>query len=109
MDRDKGVDSNEPSKVENDDDDVDIFGDEDFDEAILEAVEKVEEDECPDPPSQEHLACLKTYFGHASFKDLQWKTIRALIYKKQDQITVMATGYGKSLIYQVYAILSRNG
>ena len=77
-----------------------MFGD-DLDEDILEAVEQVE-DQGDRDPNQEELNCLQKYFGHMAFKPLQWKIIRNIMHKKKDQLTVMATGYGKSLIYQVY-------
>lgn len=81
-------------------DEDDLFGD-DIDDDILDAVAQVEEDENPSPPTPKHLAVLQKYFGHTAFKDLQWKIIHSLMVKKKDQLTIMATGYGKSLIYQV--------
>lgn len=63
-----------------------------------------EEEECFDPllpvPSESHITCLKTYFGHSSFKPVQWKVINSLIEDRRDNLVVMATGYGKSLCYQ---------
>uniref|UniRef100_A0A8C9EK05 DNA 3'-5' helicase n=1 Tax=Pavo cristatus TaxID=9049 RepID=A0A8C9EK05_PAVCR len=68
-----------------------------------EVVEE-EEEECWDPslsvPSEIHIACLKMYFGHSSFKPVQWKVIRSVLEDKRDNLVVMATGYGKSLCYQ---------
>ncbi|NWU72009.1 WRN helicase, partial [Pterocles burchelli] len=63
-----------------------------------------EEEECLDPllpvPSESHVACLKTYFGHSSFKPVQWKVINSVLEDRRDNLVVMATGYGKSLCYQ---------
>ncbi|KGL93947.1 Werner syndrome ATP-dependent helicase, partial [Charadrius vociferus] len=68
-----------------------------------EGIEEVEE-ECLDPllpvPSESHIACLKTHFGHSSFKPVQWKVINSVIEDRRDNLVVMATGYGKSLCYQ---------
>ncbi|KAM4671539.1 bifunctional 3'-5' exonuclease/ATP-dependent helicase WRN isoform 5-T5 [Amazona ochrocephala] len=74
-------------------------GDGDEDEGVEE-----EEEECLDPllplPSERHITCLKTYFGHSSFKPVQWKVINSLLEDRRDNLVVMATGYGKSLCYQ---------
>ncbi|NXW24710.1 WRN helicase, partial [Circaetus pectoralis] len=63
-----------------------------------------EEEECLDPllpvPSESHITCLKTYFGHSSFKPVQWKVINSVLEDRRDNLVVMATGYGKSLCYQ---------
>ncbi|KFW64218.1 Werner syndrome ATP-dependent helicase, partial [Pygoscelis adeliae] len=63
-----------------------------------------EEEECLDPllpvPSESHITCLKTYFGHSSFKLVQWKVINSVLEDRRDNLVVMATGYGKSLCYQ---------
>ncbi|NWQ87707.1 WRN helicase, partial [Burhinus bistriatus] len=76
---------------------VALDGDED------EGIEE-EEEECLDPllpvPSESHITCLKTHFGHSSFKPVQWKVINSVIEDRRDNLVVMATGYGKSLCYQ---------
>ncbi|KFU91231.1 Werner syndrome ATP-dependent helicase, partial [Chaetura pelagica] len=63
-----------------------------------------EEEECLDPslpvPTESHIRCLKTYFGHSSFKLVQWKVINSVLEDRRDNLVVMATGYGKSLCYQ---------
>ncbi|XP_074761361.1 bifunctional 3'-5' exonuclease/ATP-dependent helicase WRN isoform X1 [Athene noctua] len=63
-----------------------------------------EEEECLDPllpePTESHITCLKTYFGHSSFKPVQWKVINSVLEDRRDNLVVMATGYGKSLCYQ---------
>uniref|UniRef100_A0A8B9MSV5 DNA 3'-5' helicase n=1 Tax=Accipiter nisus TaxID=211598 RepID=A0A8B9MSV5_9AVES len=51
-------------------------------------------------PSESHITCLKTYFGHSSFKPVQWKVINSVLEHRRDNLVVMATGYGKSLCYQ---------
>ncbi|KAG8224216.1 hypothetical protein J437_LFUL002672, partial [Ladona fulva] len=56
------------------------------------------------PPSKEHLDTLKNYFGHSSFRPMQWKIIHSIIKKKEDNCVIMATGYGKSLCYQYPAV-----
>lgn len=81
------------------DTEVDVAPDGDEDEGIEE-----EEEECFDPllpePGESHITCLKTYFGHSSFKPVQWKVINSLLEDRRDNLVVMATGYGKSLCYQ---------
>ncbi|KAI1238695.1 hypothetical protein IHE44_0013435 [Lamprotornis superbus] len=81
------------------DTEVDLAPDGDEDEGIEE-----EEDEYFDPllpePAESHIMCLKTYFGHSSFKPVQWKVINSLLEDRRDNLVVMATGYGKSLCYQ---------
>ncbi|XP_027655510.1 bifunctional 3'-5' exonuclease/ATP-dependent helicase WRN isoform X2 [Falco biarmicus] len=77
---------------------LNVAPDDDEDEGIE------EEEECLDPllpvPSESHITCLKTYFGHSSFKPVQWKVINSLLEDRRDNLVVMATGYGKSLCYQ---------
>ncbi|XP_075006425.1 bifunctional 3'-5' exonuclease/ATP-dependent helicase WRN isoform X2 [Calonectris borealis] len=99
VDDSKGVlterESNKARKTP--DAELNIDGDED------EGIEE-EEEECLDPslpvPSESHITCLKTYFGHSSFKPVQWKVINSLLEDRRDNLVVMATGYGKSLCYQ---------
>ncbi|XP_068089721.1 bifunctional 3'-5' exonuclease/ATP-dependent helicase WRN [Hyperolius riggenbachi] len=78
---------------------VSNVADDDEDEGIEE-----EEDDDWDPyisePNAEQVACLKTYFGHSSFKPVQWKVIHSVLNERKDNLVVMATGYGKSLCYQ---------
>ncbi|XP_060027528.1 bifunctional 3'-5' exonuclease/ATP-dependent helicase WRN [Erinaceus europaeus] len=78
--------------------------DEDEDEALGE--DEVGEDHSLPGPSADQVICLKTYFGHSSFKPVQWRIIRSVLEERRDNIVVMATGYGKSLCFQyppVYA------
>ncbi|KAM9330557.1 bifunctional 3'-5' exonuclease/ATP-dependent helicase WRN [Gastrophryne carolinensis] len=67
-----------------------------------EGIEEEEEDwdPCLPEPNVEQIACLKTYFGHSSFKPVQWKVINSVLKERRDNLVVMATGYGKSLCYQ---------
>lgn len=51
-------------------------------------------------PSENHIRVLKQYFGHAKFRPLQWEIIHTVLEEKRDCCAVMATGYGKSLLYQ---------
>uniref|UniRef100_A0A8D2MQS0 DNA 3'-5' helicase n=1 Tax=Zonotrichia albicollis TaxID=44394 RepID=A0A8D2MQS0_ZONAL len=78
---------------------VDVAPDSDEDEGVEE-----EEEEYLDPllpePAESHIMCLKTYFGHSSFKPVQWKVINSLLEDRRDNLVVMATGYGKSLCFQ---------
>nr|XP_020138075.1 Werner syndrome ATP-dependent helicase [Microcebus murinus] len=83
--------------------------DEDENEAIEEqekyeneAIEEEEEDkDCLLPePNAMQVTCLKTYFGHSSFKPVQWKVIHSVLEERRDNVVVMATGYGKSLCFQ---------
>ncbi|KFW94873.1 Werner syndrome ATP-dependent helicase, partial [Phalacrocorax carbo] len=90
--------SNKARKTPDTELNISADGDED------EGIEEEEEEECLDPllpvPSESHIACLKTYFGHSSFKPVQWKVISSLLEDRRDNLVVMATGYGKSLCYQ---------
>uniref|UniRef100_A0A8D2J917 DNA 3'-5' helicase n=1 Tax=Varanus komodoensis TaxID=61221 RepID=A0A8D2J917_VARKO len=51
-------------------------------------------------PNAKQIACLKMYFGHSSFKKVQWKVISSVLQDRRDNLVVMATGYGKSLCFQ---------
>ncbi|XP_076770121.1 bifunctional 3'-5' exonuclease/ATP-dependent helicase WRN isoform X2 [Arvicanthis niloticus] len=68
------------------------------DEATRE--EQEEEDHLLPEPNAEQINCLKTYFGHCSFKPVQWKVIHSVLEERRDNVVVMATGYGKSLCFQ---------
>ncbi|NXU96717.1 WRN helicase, partial [Cettia cetti] len=78
---------------------VDVAPDGDEDEGIEEEEEEYFDPLLPEP-GESHVMCLKTYFGHSSFKPVQWKVINSLLEDRRDNLVVMATGYGKSLCYQ---------
>ncbi|XP_071445936.1 bifunctional 3'-5' exonuclease/ATP-dependent helicase WRN-like [Hetaerina americana] len=59
------------------------------------------------PPTQKHMEVLKSYFGHSSFRPMQWKIIYSVLEKNQDNCVIMATGYGKSLCYQYPAVYNQ--
>uniref|UniRef100_A0A8C3WKL9 Bifunctional 3'-5' exonuclease/ATP-dependent helicase WRN n=1 Tax=Catagonus wagneri TaxID=51154 RepID=A0A8C3WKL9_9CETA len=73
--------------------------DEDEYEAVVEEEENEEDYLLPEPTSKQ-INCLKTYFGHSSFKPVQWKVIHSVLEERRDNVVVMATGYGKSLCFQ---------
>src|SRR3954464_10255846 len=50
------------------------------------------------------LGVLRERFGHTEFQDGQWEPIRAVL-AGQDSLVVMPTGSGKSLVYQLPALL----
>ncbi|XP_031195365.1 Werner syndrome ATP-dependent helicase isoform X2 [Mastomys coucha] len=70
----------------------------DRNEAIKE--EQEEEGHLLPEPNAKQINCLKTYFGHCSFKPIQWKVIHSVLEERRDNVVVMATGYGKSLCFQ---------
>lgn len=57
-------------------------------------------------PQKVHLEYLEKYFGHTSFRSLQWDIINAIMNLKKDVCAIMATGYGKSLCYQYPAVFT---
>ncbi|XP_072570942.1 bifunctional 3'-5' exonuclease/ATP-dependent helicase WRN isoform X1 [Paramormyrops kingsleyae] len=73
--------------------------DEDEEEGIQEEEEEGFDPSIPGPNS-EQIKCLKKYFGHSSFKPVQWKAIYSILNERRDNLVVMATGYGKSLCFQ---------
>jgi Werner syndrome ATP-dependent helicase len=80
-----------------------VFGDEDdswIEEAAASIDDESNEQVVSTPATEEHLAVLSSKFGHKEFKPIQWEIIRSVMSEKVDQCVVMATGYGKSLLYQ---------
>ncbi|XP_062535891.1 bifunctional 3'-5' exonuclease/ATP-dependent helicase WRN-like isoform X2 [Armigeres subalbatus] len=53
-----------------------------------------------DQPQPAHIVALEQHFGHSIFRPMQWTIIRSIIEDRRDNCAIMATGYGKSLIYQ---------
>ena len=51
---------------------------------------------------------LEDRFGHTSFKEGQLEALKILLEKKQNALVVLATGGGKSLVYQ-YASMFQPG
>lgn len=68
----------------------------------LELAAAVFDDDDNHEPSLEHLECLRSRFGHNQFREKQWDIINIVMNEKRDALAVMATGYGKSLCFQVY-------
>ncbi|KAM4836696.1 bifunctional 3'-5' exonuclease/ATP-dependent helicase WRN [Thomomys bottae] len=62
--------------------------------------EREGEDNLLPEPKAKQIICLKTYFGHCSFKPVQWKVIYSVLEERRDNVVVMSTGYGKSLCFQ---------
>ncbi|XP_066507446.1 bifunctional 3'-5' exonuclease/ATP-dependent helicase WRN [Hoplias malabaricus] len=71
----------------------------DEDEDVVEDYEEHFDPSLPEP-GPEQIRCLKMYFGHHSFKPVQWKVIQSVLQQRRDNLVVMATGYGKSLCFQ---------
>jgi ATP-dependent DNA helicase RecQ len=57
------------------------------------------------PPSDTLLDALRLYFGHADFRQGQREVVEAVL-EGHDAVVVMPTGGGKSLCYQLPAVLS---
>uniref|UniRef100_A0A915NLR1 DNA helicase n=1 Tax=Meloidogyne floridensis TaxID=298350 RepID=A0A915NLR1_9BILA len=55
-------------------------------------------------PTSETISILKKYFGFSKFRPLQYQIVHSAILKR-DQLVVMSTGYGKSICYQMPALL----
>nr|XP_037839548.1 Werner syndrome ATP-dependent helicase isoform X3 [Chlorocebus sabaeus] len=84
MERNLGL----PTKEEDDENEANEEEDDDDKDSLLPA------------PNEEQVTCLKMYFGHCSFKPVQWKVIHSVLEERRDNVAVMATGYGKSLCFQ---------
>ena len=78
-----------------------------IDSKIIDPDEKVKEEDKDDaaaykiPTADEgFLKILKERFGHDSFKEGQLEAIKIILNEKCNALVVLATGGGKSLIYQ---------
>jgi ATP-dependent DNA helicase RecQ len=56
------------------------------------------------PRKTEALATLRERFGHSNFRRGQWEPVRAVL-GGRDALVVMPTGSGKSVVYQLPALL----
>ncbi|XP_016377558.1 Werner syndrome ATP-dependent helicase homolog [Sinocyclocheilus rhinocerous] len=83
------------SGAEDDDEDVEEDEEEGFDSSIPQ-------------PVPEQIKHLKMFFGHHSFKPVQWKVIHSVLTERRDNLVVMATGYGKSLCFQFPPVYCQN-
>lgn len=57
-------------------------------------------------PNNSHLSVLRKTFGHSDFRSMQWKVISTVLEEKKDCLSIMSTGYGKSLCYQFPAVFT---
>ena len=55
---------------------------------------------------QQALPCLNKYFGYTQFREGQWEIIDKLVNHQCDVMVLWATGRGKSLSYQLPALLT---
>nr|AEV53961.1 RecQ-like protein [Stylonychia lemnae] len=75
--------------------------DEDIKEDIVEVSSDFDKPLYKIPSSdEEYQKILKERFGHETFKAGQLEAIKILLEKKQNALVVLATGGGKSLVYQ---------
>jgi len=55
---------------------------------------------------EKYLKILKNTFRLEKFKNKQFTIIDAIVHKKKDVCCVLSTGYGKSICYQLPAIVT---
>ena len=70
----------------------------DFDRALYSSLPKTDE---------EYRKILEERFGHPFFKEGQLEAIKILLVKKENCLVVLATGGGKSLVYQYVTMFLR--
>ncbi|GMR42130.1 hypothetical protein PMAYCL1PPCAC_12325 [Pristionchus mayeri] len=58
----------------------------------------------PESPPVEVMDAMKKYFGHSTFRPRQWEIVREVM-NGGDVLAIMATGYGKSVCYQLPSLL----
>lgn len=57
-------------------------------------------------PTQQQLLVLKEKFGHQKFRLKQWEVIHNVMVNKSDCLAIMATGHGKSVLFQFSAVFT---
>ena len=55
----------------------------------------------------DYNAILKKYYGYDSLKIEQYKIIDTILNKKKDVCAILATGFGKSICYQLPVLISK--
>src|ERR1700730_8942587 len=55
----------------------------------------------------QYNAVLRTYFGYEALKKEQLDIIDKIIYEKKDVCAILATGFGKSICYQLPFLLTK--
>ena len=55
---------------------------------------------------QRYVNVLKKYFGYDTLKDIQYKIINNILKKNKDVCAILATGFGKSMCYQLPFLIS---
>lgn len=86
-----------------DSEDDDCFADIETDIfAVIKNTQAIKKNE----PSPLHLSVLRKIFGHNDFRSMQWNVISTVLEDKKDCLSIMSTGYGKSLCYQFPAVFT---
>ena len=55
----------------------------------------------------DYNAILKKYYGYDTLKTEQFKIIETILDKKRDVCAILATGFGKSICYQLPVLISK--
>ena len=50
---------------------------------------------------EDYNAILKKYYGYDTLKTEQFKIINTILNRKRDACAILATGFGKSICYQL--------
>lgn len=56
---------------------------------------------------EKYLKVLNKYFGYSSFRSNQFEIIDAIVHEKRDVLTILPTGSGKSLCFQLPALITK--